>query len=46
VRFVLIGGNGFIGSPVVRELSASGHKVAVFHRHVDAANASSEVSFI
>jgi len=35
MRILLIGGNGFIGSPLARELRASGHEVAVFHRHAD-----------
>jgi nucleoside-diphosphate-sugar epimerase len=36
MRVLLIGGNGFIGSPLVRELRNSGHRVAVFHRHAGA----------
>jgi len=32
MRILLIGGNGFIGSPLARELRASGHSVAIFHR--------------
>jgi nucleoside-diphosphate-sugar epimerase len=32
MRILLIGGNGFIGSPLARELHASGHSVAIFHR--------------
>jgi len=32
MRILLIGGNGFIGSPLVRELRASGHRLALFHR--------------
>ncbi len=36
MRILVIGGNGFIGSPLVRELSDSGHEVAVFHRHRNA----------
>jgi nucleoside-diphosphate-sugar epimerase len=36
MRILLIGGNGFIGSPLVRELLVEGHQVAVFHRTADA----------
>src|ERR1700729_2283780 len=32
MRILVIGGNGFIGSPLVSELLRSGHEVAVFHR--------------
>jgi nucleoside-diphosphate-sugar epimerase len=32
MRVLLIGGNGFIGSPVTRQLRAAGHSVAIFHR--------------
>jgi nucleoside-diphosphate-sugar epimerase len=32
MRILVIGGNGFIGSPLVSELLVSGHHVAVFHR--------------
>jgi nucleoside-diphosphate-sugar epimerase len=46
MRILLIGGNGFIGSPLARELSASGHQVAVFHRHPDAADAISDATLI
>ncbi len=35
MRILLIGGNGFIGSPLARELRASGHPVAIFHRTAD-----------
>jgi len=35
MRILLIGGNGFIGSPLARELRAGGHAVAVFHRNAD-----------
>ena len=43
MRILLIGGNGFIGSPLVRELRASGHEVAVFHRHADRDSANADV---
>jgi nucleoside-diphosphate-sugar epimerase len=36
MRILLIGGNGFIGSPLVRELRDSGHQLAIFHRRSDA----------
>jgi nucleoside-diphosphate-sugar epimerase len=32
MRILLIGGNGFIGLPLRRELSAHGHSIAVLHR--------------
>jgi nucleoside-diphosphate-sugar epimerase len=32
MRVLLIGGNGFIGSPLTKQLLAAGHTVAVFHR--------------
>ena len=32
MRILVIGGNGFIGTPLVQELLAAGHDVAVFHR--------------
>jgi nucleoside-diphosphate-sugar epimerase len=32
MRILLVGGNGFIGSPLRRELSAHGHSIAVLHR--------------
>lgn len=32
MRILLIGGNGFIGSPLRRQLSADGHSIAVLHR--------------
>ena len=35
MRILLIGGNGFIGSPLARELRTSGHSVAIFHRTAD-----------
>jgi nucleoside-diphosphate-sugar epimerase len=39
----VIGGNGFIGSPLVNELLGSEHEVAVFHRRSDVALADSGV---
>jgi nucleoside-diphosphate-sugar epimerase len=36
MRILLIGGNGFIGTPLVRELRESGHELAIFHRRADA----------
>jgi nucleoside-diphosphate-sugar epimerase len=32
MRILVIGGNGFIGSPLVNQLLGSGHDVAVLHR--------------
>jgi nucleoside-diphosphate-sugar epimerase len=32
MRILLIGGNGFIGSPLAKELSTSGHQVTILHR--------------
>ena len=43
MRILLIGGNGFIGSPLMRELLASGHEVAVFHRRADQNSARADV---
>jgi nucleoside-diphosphate-sugar epimerase len=34
MRVLLIGGNGFIGSPLTQQLLAAGHSVAIFHRGV------------
>jgi nucleoside-diphosphate-sugar epimerase len=35
VRILVIGGNGFVGTPLVRELIQSGQDVAVLHRGAD-----------
>jgi len=35
MRILLIGGNGFIGFPLTRQLRAAGHSVAIFHRSAD-----------
>jgi hypothetical protein len=35
MRILLIGGNGFIGTPLSRELMDAGHDLAVFHRNRD-----------
>ena len=35
MRILLIGGNGFIGTPLSRELVNADHEVAVFHRNPD-----------
>lgn len=35
MRILLIGGNGFIGTPLACELRTGGHVVAVFHRSAD-----------
>jgi nucleoside-diphosphate-sugar epimerase len=43
MRSLVIGGNGFIGSPLVSELLGSGHEVAVFHRRSDVGLADSGV---
>jgi nucleoside-diphosphate-sugar epimerase len=32
VRILVVGGTGFIGPPLVRQLARAGHEVAVFHR--------------
>src|ERR1700733_7179946 len=43
MRILVIGGNGFIGSPLVSELLGSGHQVAGFHRCSDVGLADSGV---
>jgi len=35
MRILVIGGNGFIGTPLVRELVECGHVVGIFHRSAD-----------
>ena len=35
MRILVVGGNGFIGTPLVGELRAAGHDVGVFHRKPD-----------
>jgi nucleoside-diphosphate-sugar epimerase len=43
MRILLIGGNGFIGSPLRKELLGLGHEVAIFHRSADASSTGSGV---
>jgi nucleoside-diphosphate-sugar epimerase len=38
MRILVIGGNGFIGTPLVHELLECGHDLSVFHRRRDAAS--------
>jgi nucleoside-diphosphate-sugar epimerase len=38
MRILVIGGNGFIGTPLVGQLLAAGHDVGVFHRTRDRSN--------
>ncbi len=46
MRILLIGGNGFIGSPLVRELCAAGHQLALFHRRPENPRANRDVVHI
>ena len=46
MRILLIGGNGFIGSPLQEQLRRSGHQLAVFHRGANAGSNDSEVARI
>lgn len=43
MRILLIGGNGFIGSPLLNELRRCGHQLAVLHRSADSGSTHSEV---
>ena len=38
MRILVIGGNGFIGTPLVGQLLAAGHDVGLFHRTADRSN--------
>jgi nucleoside-diphosphate-sugar epimerase len=46
MRILLIGGNGFIGSPLSSELCGSGHELAILHRRADAGPTGSDVLHI
>jgi nucleoside-diphosphate-sugar epimerase len=46
VNILILGGTGFIGPFVVRELLSRGHQVAVFHRGKSAADLSASVQHI
>jgi nucleoside-diphosphate-sugar epimerase len=35
MRLLLVGGNGFIGTPLANQLIQAGHQVAIFHRNVE-----------
>jgi nucleoside-diphosphate-sugar epimerase len=39
MRLLLVGGNGFIGTPLTNQLIEAGHEVAIFHRSVEGARA-------
>lgn len=38
MRMLVLGGTGFLGAPLVRQLQSAGHEVAVFHRGRDCQN--------
>jgi nucleoside-diphosphate-sugar epimerase len=42
MKILVIGGTGFIGVPLVRELAGMGHEVTVFHRGATTANLPAE----
>jgi nucleoside-diphosphate-sugar epimerase len=46
MRVLLIGGNGFIGSPLAEQLFSSRHEVAIFHRGHSAAGRARDVHHI
>lgn len=46
MRILVIGGNGFIGSPLVRELCGGGHHVGIFHREPAASESTSGITHI
>jgi nucleoside-diphosphate-sugar epimerase len=43
MRILVIGGNGFIGSHLVRELRAANHQIALLHRRADRPEADNEL---
>jgi len=43
MRILLVGGNGFIGLPLMQELRASGQEVAIFHRRADSGPVGADV---
>ncbi len=46
MKILIIGGTGFIGSVVVRQLAAMQHQVTVFHRRQTSAELSASVNHI
>ena len=46
MRILVIGGNGFIGAPLMRQLQAGGHEIAVFHRTANPDAPSSGITYI